>query len=721
MAALLDSLGQNIDLRHNLYPSSRRLAKMQANTPTFKNVKEELMWNRMYFSELLYAGKSEEAAKGFQLLLSDKKFTDLMNSEQKSELWQMLAVCYLRTGETQNCVLNHTSQSCIIPIKPEGQHKNVYGSTKALETYDAILKEYPNDLNSRWLMNIAAMTLGKYPEAVPEKFRIPENLFGKNGGFEPFTDIAIDLKLDVDGLAGGSVIEDFNNDGFLDIFCTSYGLTDQCRLYMSNGKGGFEDKTEAAQLMGIVGGLNAKQADYDNDGFTDLIILRGAWLDKGGEWPNSLLHNNGDGTFSDVTFEAGMVNFRPTETAAWSDVDGDGLLDLFIANENNRNNDYPCELWHNNGDGTFTDIAKELGVDGNFGYVKGVNVHDFNNDGRPDIFLSILADGGDRKDGNNRLFMNREGGGKYKIKFEDISKKAGITEPYFSFPSAVFDYNNDGFEDIYVCGFDFNRLEKCGEDAYREYTGMPVIAETPRLFKNNGNETFTDVTKEAKLNKVTYGMGLNFGDIDNDGWLDLYIGTGAFDFRTLVPNRLFRNVEGKYFEELTTKGVGHLQKGHGIAFGDLDNNGTQDMYCVMGGGYEGDNAKNVLFKNNAKPGNWVCVEVQAKSVNKSAHGSKIRVNVLNKKGLKRQIYASINSGATFGANSIRQEIGLGDADKIESIEILWEKKGTPKSVYNNVPLNSFVLLKEGGSTAEVKKLNSMVFSASEGGHNHHHH
>jgi tetratricopeptide (TPR) repeat protein len=172
----------------------------------------------MYFSELLYSGKSEDAARGFQLLLSDKKYTDLMTSEQKGELWQLLAVCYLRTGETQNCVVNHTSQSCIIPIKPEGQHKNVYGSTKALETYNAILKEYPNDLNSRWLMNIAAMTLGKYPEAVPEKYRIPENLFAKNEGFEPFSDIAIDLKLDVDGLAGGSVIEDFNNDGNLDIF-----------------------------------------------------------------------------------------------------------------------------------------------------------------------------------------------------------------------------------------------------------------------------------------------------------------------------------------------------------------------------------------------------------------------------------------------------------------------------------------------------------------------
>ncbi|MCC7297750.1 MAG: VCBS repeat-containing protein, partial [Bacteroidia bacterium] len=199
--------------------------------------------------------------------------------------------------------------------------------------------------------------------------------------------------MDVDGLAGGSVIEDFNNDGLLDIFCTSYGLSDQCRLFFNNGEGGFNEVTESAQLKGITGGLNAKQADYDNDGFTDILILRGAWLDKGGEFPNSLLHNNGDGTFSDVTFQAGMVNFRPTETAAWADFDLDGLLDVFVANENNPQNQYPCELWRNNGNGTFTDIAKELGIDGNFGFVKGVNISDFNNDGLPDLYLSVLAGG----------------------------------------------------------------------------------------------------------------------------------------------------------------------------------------------------------------------------------------------------------------------------------------------------------------------------------------
>jgi hypothetical protein len=114
--------------------------------------------------------------------------------------------------------------------------------------------------------------------------------------------------------------------------------------------------------------------------------------------------------------------------------------------------------------------------------------------------------------------MSRPSSNKYGIVFEDISAQAGVTEPDFSFPSAVFDYNNDEWEDIFICGLDMNRLDRCGEDAYREYTGKKVIAETPRLSHNNGDETFTDVTESVGLNKVTYGMGLNFGDIDNDGW-----------------------------------------------------------------------------------------------------------------------------------------------------------------------------------------------------------
>ncbi|MFN5251126.1 MAG: FG-GAP repeat domain-containing protein [Bacteroidota bacterium] len=721
MVQLLDSLSKAADPVVNFYLSAERAERMRTHQPAFKSQFEKLMWNKTYYNELLNAGKTEEAAVGFNFLLTDANYAPLLDKKMRNELEQMLAVSYLRSGELQNCVVNHTSQSCIVPIQKEGQHKIRTGSENAIRTYLSILETTPDDLNSRWLLNIAAMTLGEYPQAVPEKFRIPIATFEGKGNEGKFKDRAIDLGLDIDGLAGGSIIEDFNNDGSLDIFCTSYGLTDQCHLFFNNNKGGFEEVTESAQLMGITGGLNAKQADYDNDGYTDILILRGAWLDKGGEFPNSLLHNNGDGTFSDVTFEAGMVNFRPTETAAWADIDMDGLLDVFVANEYNPKNQYPCELWRNNGNGTFTDIAKELGLDGNFGFVKGVNISDFNNDGRPDFYLSVLAGGDKKGKSNDYLFMGRPAQNKYKIQFEDIAENAGILGPNFSFPSAVFDYNQDGFEDIYVTGFDMNRLEKCGEDACREYLGMPVVAELPRMYRNNGDETFTDVTEEVGLNKVTYGMGMNYGDIDNDGWIDVYVGTGAFDFRTIVPNRMFRNVEGKYFEEVTMNGTGHLQKGHGIAFGDLDNDGDQDIYSVMGGAYDGDNAKNILFENPGPAGQWVSLSVDASTGNKAAYGSKLKLTLKMRDGSQRIVYSCINSGATFGANSLRQEIGLGDAVQIENVELLWALPGKKPLQFGSVPMNAHSTLVEKGLKVNTSKLEAHAFTAtSASGHEHHH-
>ncbi|MCC7297030.1 MAG: CRTAC1 family protein, partial [Bacteroidia bacterium] len=374
-----------------------------------------------------------------------------------------------------------------------------------------------------------------------------------------------------------------------------------------------------------------------------------------------------------------------------------------------------------NGNGTFTDIAKELGIDGNFGFVKGVNISDFNNDGLPDLYLSVLAGGMKKGKSNDYLFMGRAANNKYKITFEDVAEKAGVIGPNYSFPSAVFDYNNDGFEDIYVTGFDMNRLEKCGEDACREYLGMPVVAELPRLYRNNGDETFTDVTAEAKLNKVTYGMGINFGDIDNDGWLDLYVGTGAFDFRTIVPNRMFRNVEGKYFEEVTMNGTGHLQKGHGIAFGDLDNDGDQDIYCVMGGAYDGDNAKNILFENSGNSGNWASISVVSADLNSAAYGSKLKINVKAADGKTRSIYNTISSGATFGANSIRQEVGLGDAQSIESVEVIWMKPGKKPTVFKNIPTKTHCVLIEKGNKVETKALKHKAFAAGKAKEHHHHH
>src|SRR5205085_11190382 len=143
------------------------------------------------------------------------------------------------------------------------------------------------------------------------------------------------------------------------------------------------------------------------------------------------------------------------------------------------------------------------------------------------------------------------------------------------------DYDNDGWEDIFASGYS-ERRELVGYDAANEYLGNKPIAETPHIYRNNHNNTFTDVTKEVGFeNRVCYTMGSNFGDLDNDGWLDFYLGTGTPDYRAIVPNRMFHNDAGKFFSEVTySGGFGHIQKGHGVAWGDIDNDGDQDIYMV---------------------------------------------------------------------------------------------------------------------------------------------
>ena len=217
-------------------------------------------------------------------------------------------------------------------------------------------------------------------------------MFASDYPLPRFTNVAKEAGVDVYGISGGAVLDDFDNDGRLDLVISHIGFEDQTRFFWNRGDGTFEDRTEQAGLEGETGGLNMIQADYDNDGFVDLLILRGGWMGSEGRFPLSLLRNNGNGTFTDVTVAAGLLRFAPTQTAVWFDYDGDGWLDLFVGNESDPDfgptNAHPCELFHNNGDGTFTNVAHEAGVDV-VGFVKGVVSADYNSDGRPDLYLSL--------------------------------------------------------------------------------------------------------------------------------------------------------------------------------------------------------------------------------------------------------------------------------------------------------------------------------------------
>jgi hypothetical protein len=635
--------------------------------------------------ELLNAGRTEDALKMLDLLEAEAQADDPEAARRyETGSLMMRAIAYFRMAEEQNCHLAGNREACLAPIRGAGVHQKREGSTKAIAVLERLLAMEPGNLRARWLLNIAHMTLGTYPEGVPTRSLIPPAAFAPEFPLPRFDNVAPDVGLDLSGLAGGAILEDFDRDGRLDLMVSGMGLADQMRLFHNNGDGTFEDRTARAGLSGEVGGLNMVDADFDNDGFVDVLVLRGGWMGSEGRFPMSLLRNNGDGTFTDVTKKAGLLRFAPTQTATFFDYDGDGWLDIFVGNESGPGDRHPCELYHNNHDGTFTEVAHDAGVDF-VGFVKAVVSGDYNDDGRPDLYLSVYG-------GDNLLFRN-DGptgpGGSWH--FTDVARAAGVTEPRASFSAFFFDYDNDGRLDLFVAGYGNRRREglPAAEDVAADYLGQPTDGERGRLYHNEGDGTFQDRTRAANLYRVVPAMGLNFGDLDNDGWLDFYAGTGTPDLSMLVPNRMFRNLDGRTFQDVTTAGnFGHLQKGHAVCFGDVDNDGNQDVFEEMGGAYLADRARSALYLNPGNASAWLGLEIEGVRSNRSAIGARVKVVVDTVTGM-RSLYRTVGTGGSFGASPLRQEIGLGEARAVDRVEVFWPATGLTQKLVSLKPRHRY--------------------------------
>jgi hypothetical protein len=227
------------------------------------------------------------------------------------------------------------------------------------------------------------------------------------------------------------------------------------------------------------------------------------------------------------------------------------------------------------------------------------------------------------------------------------------------------------------------------------------------LYRNNKDGTFTNIAHEVGLNKNVFAMGSNFGDIDNDGFLDMYLGTGNPKYQSVIPNKMFKNNDGKTFIDVTTSArVGHLQKGHGVSFADLDNDGDQDIYTDMGGAYPGDAYQNSFFMNPGQNNNrWICVELEGTQSNRGAIGTLVKLT-FHENGKKRIIYRDVNSGGSFGSSPFRREIGIGKAEKIDEIEIRWHGSRLIQTFRDIMP-NQFIKITEGNdviSRVELKQI-----------------
>jgi hypothetical protein len=589
------------------------------------------------------------------------------------QLTEVLGVAYLHRSEMENEVYRHPTDRCLFPPREAQPYQKTDDSERAVQYFLKYLAEKPervHQLQVKWLLNLAYMTLGKYPSGVPREYLIPPSVFESKQDIGRFVDVAPAAGLDLFTMANGIIVDDFENQGLLDVIISSYDMCAPLRFYHNNGDGTFTDRAEQAGLLDQLGGLNMIQADYNNDGCMDFLVLRGAW-----EFPvrKSLMRNNCDGTFTDVTREAGLAEPPTrTQTAVWADIDNDGYLDLFVGNENG-----PSQLFRNRGDGTFEDISHSSGVD-RTAFTKAVVAGDYDNDGYVDFYVSNLY-------GGNFLYHNN-----HDRTFTEVSEQAHVHQPQSqSFAAWFFDYDNDGWPDLFVTSFFFSV-----DETLRSYLALPRNVETLKLYKNLGNGTFKDVTKEVGLDKVTMPMGANFGDVDNDGFLDIYLGNGGPAYGALVPHMLLHNNQGKSFVDITASaGVGELHKGHGVAFADLGNNGHEDILAGVGGATPGDAHALRVFENPGNENDWITVKLVGVKTNRAAIGARIKVTVENEGQGRRSIYRTVGSGGSFGASPLQQHIGLGKSARIKNLEVWWPTSNTRQN-FSNLPKNEFIEIKE---------------------------
>jgi tetratricopeptide (TPR) repeat protein len=605
-----------------------------------------------------------------------------------AELHGLRGLVYMRQAEVQNCVQRHNADCCIFPLRGGGVHAERGPATRARHSFEAMLSVRPEDMTARWLLNIASMALGDWPQGVDERYRLPPQAFGSDRDVGRFVDRAPELGIDAFNLCGGTIADDLDGDLLIDIVTSTHDPSGPLVFYRNDGRGGFEDRSGKSRTDDQLGGLNIIGADYDNDGDLDVLVLRGAWLFDDGRIRNSLLRNSGDGTFTDVTRRAGLDEpAYPTQAAAWGDFDNDGDLDLYVGAESSSESadPFPSQLFRNNGDGTFTNITAEAGVT-NGRYTKGVTAGDFDNDGWTDIYVSNI--------GANRLYLNNRDG-----TFSDVAPGAGVVEPSGrSFAPWFFDYDNDGWLDLFVAAYDASVA-----DLALEALGRPNRAEIPRLYRNNGDGTFSDATRRVGLDHAYLPMGANFGDLDNDGWLDIYLATGDPQYKTLMPNVMLRNEGGLRFQNVTTSGgFGHLQKGHGVAFADFDNDGDQDIYHQLGGFFPGDKFHNALFENPGHGGHWLVLMLEGVESNRAAYGARVRLVIDTPDG-EREIHRAVGSVSSFGGSPRRLELGLADARGIHRVEVHWPRSGLRQS-FEGVPLDSWIRIREGRPSYELLEL-----------------
>ncbi len=500
-------------------------------------------------------------------------------------------------------------------------------------------------------------------------------------------------------LGPGCAFFDYDNDGWMDIYLVNSGPSDFFKpekplrnaLYKNNRDGTFTDVTEKAGVAGGTFGMGVAVGDYDNDGCADLFVTA---------YGNCILYkNNGNGTFSDVTKKAGLETPGWTTSAVWLDYDNDGKLDLFICSfvdfgknehlscgDNKLGRHYYCIprvfrptpsfLYHNNGDGTFTQVQAGTDIERALGKGLGVVATDINNDGRTDLFVS-------NDTVQNFLFVNRGPDTKGKWQWEEIGLAAevGFSEngqPRSGMGVDAADVFQTGNQDLFVANVDQEMFS---------------------LYKNDGKESFRDVARAnniAEATRLLSGWGLKFFDYDNDGNMDLILANGhpddmienySLQVKYKEPILLFHQEDGKLRNVSKDAGPAFTKSypARGLAAGDFNNDGLIDVLIANNGGPP------VLLQNRVKERNhWVGLKLEGVNCNRDAIGAKIRWSAAGK--IRSRL--KNNGGSYLSSHDPREVLGIGQAEKIDWVEITWPKPSGKTQRIENPATDRYISVRE---------------------------
>jgi enediyne biosynthesis protein E4 len=498
----------------------------------------------------------------------------------------------------------------------------------------------------------------------------------------------------------GCAFLDYDNDGWMDIYLVNSGKCDfynpnpplHNALYRNNRDGTFTDVTEKAGVAGGGYGQGVAVGDYDGDGFPDIYVT---------QYGRSILYrNNGDGTFTDVTEKAGVAAPGWSSSAVWFDYDNDGRLDLFVCQfvDFDKSKNLPCTaynkpgycvprlykpmpgwLFHNNGDGTFTDVSKSSGIGKYLGKAWGAVAADLNNDGKMDLFVANDTTA-------NFLFMNRGNG-----KFEEIAALAGVGfsetgRPRSGMGVDAADFNQDGWMDLFVANIDHEKYS---------------------LYQNNHDETFDDqagATGIGAATRLMSGWGLKFFDYDNDGNLDLFLANGNPDDLIEImqkdvtyrePMLLFHS-DGKTLQNVSAESgpiFGRALSARGLAIGDFDNDGAVDVLVSV------NDAPPLLLRNTAAKGrHWLGIKLVGRKSNRDAIGARVTCQA----GDLRRSRTKVGGGSFLSSHDPRLVLGLGNRTKLDWLEVKWPEPGGATEKFTDLPIDKYITIVEGEGIKPVQ-------------------